>query len=49
MDDQLFYLAIQSQNSQDMLDVATYFENEGEKQRAVTLYQVTLYYVWDSY
>ncbi|OQR78693.1 intraflagellar transport protein-like [Tropilaelaps mercedesae] len=39
MDDQLFYLAIQSRSSQDMLDVATYFEVEGERQRAVTLYQ----------
>ncbi|XP_003742320.1 intraflagellar transport protein 140 homolog [Galendromus occidentalis] len=39
MDDQLFYLAIQSRNNQDMLDVAAYFEQGGETQRAVTLYQ----------
>lgn len=40
MNDQLFYLAIQSKSIQDMLDVATYFEAEEETQRAVTLYQV---------
>lgn len=42
MNDQLFYLALQSKSVQDMLDVAAYFEAEDERQRAVTLYQVII-------